>query len=80
MGDTLPAGTAIPVRFLHAGIFIRAHVTVPEGGGDFPIIFDAATTIGNAIVTPTGEVLITPVMRHCHRGPGGHMEPDDDDD
>jgi hypothetical protein len=78
-GDTLQAGTAIPVRFLNAGIMIRAEVTVPEGGGDFPIVFDAETTIGNAIVTPQGDVIITPRMRHGHRGPGGHMEPRDDD-
>jgi len=78
MGDTLAAGTAIPVRFLSRGIMIRADVTVPDGGGDFPIIFDAATTIGNAILTPQGDVIITPVMRHCHGGPGGHMEPDND--
>lgn len=77
-GDTLEAGTAIPVRFLHAGIMIRAQVTVPEGGGDFPIVFDAETTIGSAIVTPQGEVIITPRMRHGHRGPGGRMEPDGD--
>lgn len=79
LGDTLKAGTAIPLRFPGNGIMVRAQVTVPEGGGDFPIVFDAATTIGNAIVTPRGDVIITPVMRHGHRGPHGGMEPDDDD-
>ncbi len=63
-GDTLFAGTAIPVRFPQNGIMIRAEVTVPEGGGEFPIVFDAETTIGAAVVTPSGEVIIAPVMRH----------------
>jgi hypothetical protein len=63
-GDTLVAGTAIPVRFHRNGIMIKAEVTVPEGGGEFPIVFDAETTIGAAVVTPSGEVIIAPVMRH----------------
>jgi len=64
IGDTLLAGTAIPVRFPPNGIMVRAEVTVPETGGDFPIVFDAETTIGAAVVTPQGDVIIAPVMRH----------------
>jgi hypothetical protein len=51
---------------------VKAEVTVPESGGEFPIVFDAGTTIGAAVVTPRGDVIIAPVMRHRHGGPGGH--------
>lgn len=66
-GDTLLAETAIPVRFHQHGLMVKAEVTVPEGGGEFPIVFDAETTIGTAVVLPDGTVMIAPVLRHRHR-------------
>ena len=66
-GDALAAGTAIPVRFPPRGIMLRVDFTVPETGGNVPLVFEDETTVGNAIVLPDGTVLVTPVMRHRHR-------------
>jgi hypothetical protein len=74
-GDTLPADTAIPVFFPSHGLVVDAQLTVPDGGGDVPLIFDAAQTFAHVIVTGEGRVIVTPVMR-CgemreHRGGDG---------
>jgi hypothetical protein len=65
-GDTLHAGTGIPVLFPHRGIMVKVDFTVPETGGEVPLVFDEDTTIGNALVRGDGVVFVTPVMRHRH--------------
>ena len=62
-GDTLPANTAIPVFFPSGALVVDAQLTVPDGGGDVPLIFDAAQTFAHVIVTGDGRVIVTPVMR-----------------
>ena len=70
-GDTLPANTAIPVVFPTGGIMVAVEFTVPEGGGDIPLVFDAAETFAHVLVTGDGRVIVTPVMRHRHGPPLG---------
>lgn len=75
-GDTLPANTAIPVFFPSHGLVVDAQLTVPDGGGDVPLIFDAAQTFAHVIVTGEGRVIVTPVMRvgEMREHGGGHRE------
>ncbi len=68
-GDTLLANTAIRVFFPSGGIMVAVEFAVPEGGGDIPLVFDAAETFAHVLVTGDGRVIVTPVMRHRH-GPG----------
>ena len=63
-GDSLAAGVALPVEFPAMGVYVPAEVTVPEGGGDFTIVFDAALTLQAAMVTPSGKVILAPALRH----------------
>lgn len=68
-GDSLAAGVGMPVEFPAMGVFVPADVTVPVGGGDFTIVFDAALTLQAAMVTPSGKVILAPALRH-RAGPG----------
>ena len=70
-GDTLPANTAIPVVFPSGGIMVAVELTIPDGGGDIPLVFNAAETFAHVLVTGDGRVIVTPVMRHRHGPPPG---------
>ena len=45
------------------GILTRTGFAVPEDGGDVILIFDPDVTIGHAVVTSNGTILIRPVLR-----------------
>jgi hypothetical protein len=63
-GDTLPANTAIPVFFPSGGVMILTDFTVPEGGGDVALVFDADETFAHVVITGDGRVMVTPVLHH----------------
>jgi hypothetical protein len=66
-GDTLPANTPIPVVFPSGSIHLDVEFTVPEGGGDVPVIFDEDESLAHILITGNGTVIMTPVLR-CGRG------------
>ena len=45
------------------GILTRTGFTVPEGGGEVVLLFDPDVTIGHAVVTSNGTILIRPVLK-----------------
>jgi hypothetical protein len=66
-GDTLPANTAIPVTFPSGELRVDVDFTVPEGGGDVPLVFDQDESFAHIVITGDGKVIMTPVM-WCRRG------------
>ena len=45
------------------GILTRSGFTVPDNGGDVLLLFDPDVTIGHAVVTSNGTILIRPVLK-----------------
>lgn len=68
-GDTVPAGKVWIAKLPPMGVMVPVTVTVPESGGNLEIVFDTAETFAAARVSPLGEVVLLPAMRHGpHRG------------
>ena len=55
-----------------SGLKTDAGLTVPNGGGDVTLIFDADATIRGALVSGSGKIIVVPVIRswHWHWGRG----------
>ena len=66
-GDTLPANTAIPVTFPSGELRVDVDFTVPDGGGDVPLVFDEDQSFAHIVITGDGKVILTPVM-WCREG------------
>lgn len=66
-GFTLQPNTAYPVVLPRmaerVGLISNAGFTVPDGGGTVSLVFDANATVGGAVVTDRGRVILTPVLR-----------------
>ena len=67
-GVTLQANTGYAVELPHRGdeamgIMTNAGFTVPSGGGNVVLIFDANQVFGMPIVTDSGKVVLGPVFR-----------------
>ena len=74
-GVTLKADTGYGVELPHRGdepmgIMTNAGFTVPDGGGNVVLIFDANQMFGTPIVTDSGKVLLGPMLRPRGRGWG----------
>jgi hypothetical protein len=52
---TLPSGA-------QSGLKTKARFTVPEGGAQVNIVFDAGATLANLSITGTGAVVLAPVL------------------
>jgi hypothetical protein len=71
-GVTLQPNTGYTVELPHRGgepmgIMTNAGFTVPSGGGNVVLIFDASQMFATPIVTDSGKVVLGPVLRP-HRG------------
>ena len=71
-GVTLKADTGYAVELPHRGpepmgIMSNAGFTIPSGGGNVVLIFDASQMLAMPIVTDSGKVVLGPMMRP-HRG------------
>jgi hypothetical protein len=69
---TLQPNTGYAVELPHRGggsmgIMTNAGFTVPEGGGNVVLIFDANQMLASPIVTDSGKVVLGPMLRP-HRG------------
>lgn len=65
---TLQPNTAYPVllprrRAAQGGIMTSAGFTVPSGGGNVVLIFDASQMLAGAVVTDSGRVVLGPMLR-----------------
>jgi len=71
-GVTLQPNTGYTVELPHRGdgpmgIMTNAGFTVPSGGGNVVLIFDATQMLARPIVTDSGKVVLGPMLRP-HRG------------
>jgi len=66
-GDTLQANTAIPVVFPSGELRVDVDFTVPDGGGDVPLVFDQDRSFAHIVIIGDGKVIMTPVM-WCREG------------
>lgn len=67
-GVTLQPNTGYAVELPHRGgeamgIMTNAGFTVPSGGGNVVLIFDASQMVATPIVTDSGKVVLGPVLR-----------------
>jgi len=69
-GVTLQPNTGyavlMPGRPRNRGIMTNAGFTIPEGGGNVQLTFDANATIGPVIVLDSGRVVMRPVLHPLH--------------